>query len=107
MEDYRNPPLIRENVLMPKTTLTLESDVAAELERRRTERGTTLNAEVNDLLRAGLRLARYPAAQAARFETKALPLGRPLLERFDDIVSVLAREDTKPTAAGSLHPESA
>lgn len=76
--------------LMPRTTLTLDPDVAAELERRRQERGTTLKAEVNDLLRAGLRGAAEPAAPTGRFKTKALPLGKPLLESFDDIADVLA-----------------
>jgi hypothetical protein len=75
---------------MPRTTLTLDPDVAAELERRRQERGTTMKAVVNDLLRAGLRGTAEPAAPTARFETRALPLGKPLLESFDDIADVLA-----------------
>jgi len=37
-----------------RTTLTIDEDVAAALERRRAERGTGLRREVNDLLRAGL-----------------------------------------------------
>ena len=75
---------------MPRTTLTLDPDVAAELERRRRTRGTTLKAEVNDLLRAGLSRVSEPAASARRFETAALPLGKPLVESFDDIADVLA-----------------
>jgi hypothetical protein len=74
---------------MPRTTLTLDSDVAAELERRRRARGTSLKAEVNELLRVGLRQVDEPAAPVARFETKALPLGKPLVESFDDIADVL------------------
>jgi hypothetical protein len=75
---------------MPRTTLTLDPDVAAELERRRKQRGTTMKAEVNDLLRAGLREAAADAAPGAGFKTKALPLGKPLVESFDDIADVLA-----------------
>jgi hypothetical protein len=75
---------------MPRTTLTLDPDVAAELGKRRLERGTTLKYEVNELLRAGLALAREPAGSARRFETKPLSLGRPRLESFDDIAEVLA-----------------
>lgn len=75
---------------MPRTTLTLDPDVAAELGKRRRERGTTLKAEVNDLLRAGLELTRKPAGSARRFATKPLPLGRPRLESLDDIAEVLA-----------------
>jgi hypothetical protein len=75
---------------MPRTTLTLDPDVAAELERRRRKRGTTLKAEVNDLLRAGLSRVSEPAARTKRFETTVLPLGGPLVESFDDIAEVLA-----------------
>jgi hypothetical protein len=75
---------------MPRTTLTLEPDVAHELERRRRQRGTTLKSEVNELLRAGLRQAAAPAAPGVVFETKPLPLGRPLVESFDDVAEVLA-----------------
>ena len=76
--------------LMPRTTLTLDPDVAAEIERRRRARGTSMKAEVNDLLRAGLREAAEPPIRNARFETKPLPLGKPLVESFDDIADVLA-----------------
>ncbi len=75
---------------MPRTTLTLDPDVAAELERRRRARGTTMKAEINDLLRAGLRETAEQSVPDARFETKALPLGKPLVESFDDIADVLA-----------------
>ena len=73
---------------MPRTTLTLDPDVAKELERRRRERGTTLKREVNELLRAGL--SQVEAAEPPeRFETKPLPLGKPLVESFDDVAEVL------------------
>jgi hypothetical protein len=75
---------------MPRTTLTLDPDVAAELERRRQARGTTFKAEVNELLRAGLRSVAESPAPTIGFETRALPLGKPLLESFDDIAEVLA-----------------
>lgn len=75
---------------MPRTTLTLDPDVATELERRRRQRGTTLKLEVNELLRLGLSRAAGPEVSARRFETKALPLGKPLLESFDDVAEVIA-----------------
>ena len=75
---------------MPRTTLTLDPDIAAELERRRRHRGTTLKQEVNELLRAGLSQDTATPAQGRRFETKSLPLGKPLVENFDDIAEVLA-----------------
>jgi hypothetical protein len=75
---------------MPRTTLTLDPDVATQLEQRRRQRGTTLKREVNELLRLGLSRASEPEAGARRFETKALPLGRPLVGSFDDIAEVIA-----------------
>jgi len=74
---------------MPRTTLTLDPDVAKELERRRRERGTTLKQEVNELLRSGLSRAEAALAHRERFETKPLALGKPLVESFDDIAEVL------------------
>jgi hypothetical protein len=75
--------------LMPRTTLTIDPDVFAELERRRKARGTGLKAEVNELLRVGLRQVAEQSAPDVSFKTKALPLGKPLLESFDDIAGVL------------------
>lgn len=76
--------------VMPRTTLTLDPDVANELELRRRQRGTTMKREVNELLRLGLSRAQAPEPSKQRFETKVLPLGKPLLESFDDIAEVLA-----------------
>jgi hypothetical protein len=75
---------------MPRTTLTLDPDVATALERRRREHGTTLKEEVNTLLRAGMSRTAEPAKTGKAFRTKALPLGKPRLEGFDDIAEVLA-----------------
>jgi hypothetical protein len=76
--------------LMPRTTLSLDPDVATALARRRRERGTTLKSEVNELLRAGLEVTSRPAVSPKRFETRPLPLGKPRLESFDDVAEVLA-----------------
>jgi hypothetical protein len=75
--------------LVPRTTLSLDPDVAAALDRRRRDRGTTLKGEVNELLRLGLEAASRPANSSQRFETKPLPLGKPRLESFDDVAAVL------------------
>lgn len=74
---------------MPRTTLTPDPDVATELQRRRQLNGTSLKQEVNDLLRAGMRLQDL-TPKRRRFKTAALPLGRPLLDSFDDVAEVLA-----------------
>jgi hypothetical protein len=75
--------------LMPRTTLTLDSDVYAALERRRRSRGTTFKQEVNDLLRAGMLREEEPPGLRERFQTAALSLGKPRIESFDDIAAVL------------------
>ena len=75
---------------MPRTTLTLEPDVAAELDRRRRERGTSLKQEVNELLRTGMSLGPERARKGKQFKTRPLPLGKPRLESFDDIGEILA-----------------
>lgn len=74
---------------MPRTTLTLDPDVATALDRRRRDRGTTLKQEVNDLLRAGMRHETETAPAGKRFQTQALTVGKPRLESYDDIAEVL------------------
>jgi hypothetical protein len=74
---------------MPRTTLTLDTDVHTALERRRRSRGTTLKQEVNDLLRAGMRREEEPTPGREKFRTAALPLGKPQIESFDDVAAVL------------------
>jgi hypothetical protein len=67
-----------------RTTLTLEPDVSAEIERRRRERGTSLKQEVNELLRAGLRAADEPPAANESYRLPVFDLGEPLIP-IDDI----------------------
>lgn len=74
---------------MPRTTLTLDADVATELDQRRRLNGTSLKQEVNELLRAGMRLQELTPKRRP-FRTKALPLGRPLVDDFADVAEVLA-----------------
>jgi hypothetical protein len=71
-----------------RTTLTLEPDVGAEIERRRTARGTTLKQEVNELLRAGLRDAERARADAPRYRLPLLDVGEPLVP-IDDVAEAL------------------
>lgn len=66
-----------------RTTLTLDDDVAAALERRRAERGTGLRREVNDLLRAGL--AADGGADAVQREPYVLPTFDPGMALITDL----------------------
>jgi hypothetical protein len=58
-----------------RTTLTLEDDVAAELEDRMRREGRSMKDLVNDLLRRGLRSgdAPLPSREAVRIETFSSP----------------------------------
>ncbi|MDP8943529.1 MAG: hypothetical protein M3N16_05350 [Actinomycetota bacterium] len=71
-----------------RTTLTLDPDVAAELERRRRERETSLKQEVNDLLRIGLRYVNAPPKRRRPFRTQAASLGEQLVD-IDDVAGAL------------------
>jgi hypothetical protein len=73
-----------------KTTLTLEKDVAAALERLRKARKVSLEQIVNEILRQGLaRVSAAPAAPRARFRTPVLSLGRCLVGSVDNVAEVL------------------
>jgi hypothetical protein len=74
-----------------RTTLTIDEDVAVQLEKVRRERGLTLKSLVNDALRRGLgELTRARARPAKPFRTIPLDAGEPLLANFDNIAEVLA-----------------
>ncbi len=79
-----------------RTTLTLDDDVVAELERLRQARRLGLKEAVNLALRHGLRdlerQVRHPPGE--RFRTEPLSTGPSLVGRLDDIASVLAESET-------------
>lgn len=63
-----------------RTTITLDSDVRALLERRIRERGVSFKVAVNDALRAGLGAGAGPAEA---YRTPTFRLGPMESERFD------------------------
>ncbi len=73
-----------------RTTLTIDEDVAAAIERRRRELHHTLKQEVNDLIRSGLIYEEQEKPQTERFKVEPLDVGEPLLDNFDNISEVLA-----------------
>jgi hypothetical protein len=73
-----------------RTTLTLEKDVAASLERLRKARRVSMKALINDALREGLRSLAAPSRRTAKFETQAVDLGRCLVGDLDDIAEAIA-----------------
>jgi hypothetical protein len=71
-----------------RTTLTLDEDVAAAIERRRRELGHTLKQEVNDLIRAGLVQVEDRRPKPKRFRVRPVSSGG-LLIPIDDVSEAL------------------
>ncbi len=73
-----------------RTTLTLDDDVAALLERVCKRRKLSQKAVINEALRSGLKEMTTPARVAKPYTTRAVQLGRCLVGELDDISEVLA-----------------
>lgn len=73
-----------------RTTLTLDDDVAAALERLRHTRGGAFKALVNDVLRQGLTQMRARPTRRAVFRTQAVDLGAVRIGSLDNIGEALA-----------------
>lgn len=74
-----------------RTTLTLDPDVAAQLERLQRAQNRSFKDLVNAALREGLaRLEQGPVRSRVRFRTKPLELGRCRLGSIDDVSEVLS-----------------
>ena len=76
-----------------RTTLTLDDDVAAELERLRRARGGRLKSIINDVLRRGLKDMRVRPKRHVPFQTKVVALGQVRLASIDNIAEALAVAD--------------
>ena len=79
-----------------RTTLSLDDDVAAALERLRKARGQSFKAVVNDTLRRGLGVPDAPRAPRARLRTRAVSLGRCRLDNLDNVAEALAIAEGEP-----------
>jgi hypothetical protein len=81
-----------------RTTLTLDDDVAALLERVQAKRKTSLKETVNTALRSGLISINAPAERRAPFRTKTLingPRSLPDIDNIAEVLAVLESEDHK------------
>jgi len=72
-----------------RTTLTIDDDVAAELERLRRARNASLKDLVNDALRRGLQDIAAPPKERKPFRTKSFDCGRLLIDNIDNVWEVL------------------
>ena len=73
-----------------RTTVTLDDDVAAALERLRKTRRGSFRDLVNEALREGLRGLGGRRRKRGRFRTRTADLGRCLLGNVDNVAEVLA-----------------
>lgn len=73
-----------------RTTLTLDDDVAAALQRLRRARGGGLKALVNEALREGLKHLSARPTRRERFRTQVVDLGRLRVGSIDNIGEALA-----------------
>jgi antitoxin component of RelBE/YafQ-DinJ toxin-antitoxin module len=73
-----------------RTTLTLDDDVSAMLEKMRRTKGLPLKQIVNEAIRAGLGQSTKPERRRHKFKTRSADLGRCLISSLDDISEALA-----------------
>jgi Arc/MetJ family transcription regulator len=76
-------------VLMMRTTLSLDDDVAAQLERFRRKHEMSLKELINDALRRGLREMNARSRPREPFNMKTFDMGGPRVD-IDNIAEALA-----------------
>jgi hypothetical protein len=72
-----------------RTTLTLDDDVAAALERLRKSRNANLKDLVNEALRRGLMDMSHPPKRRERLRTRSVALGQLRIAGVDNISEAL------------------
>ncbi|TAK35491.1 MAG: ribbon-helix-helix protein, CopG family [Chloroflexota bacterium] len=80
-----------------RTTLTLDDDVAAALERLRKTRKIGLKALVNEALREGLQQMHARPRRRQRFHTQPVDLGRLRIGGLDNVGEALAIAEGEPS----------
>lgn len=73
-----------------RTTLTIEEDVAVQLERLRRSRDVSLKDLINEALRRGLRDMAARPKKREPFRTQPIEGVTPLLDNVDNVAEVLA-----------------
>jgi hypothetical protein len=73
-----------------RTTLTIDDDVAAQLERLRRSSDASLKDLINDALRRGLRELNSRPKRKEPFRTRAVDVGAVLIDNIDNVAEVLA-----------------
>ncbi|UCF98993.1 MAG: hypothetical protein JSV89_05505 [Spirochaetaceae bacterium] len=73
-----------------RTTLTIDEDVAVQLQRLRRSRNRGLKQIVNEALRRGLKQMSEEEKPYSNFRTRSVSLGRCLIGSIDDVSDALA-----------------
>ena len=73
-----------------RTTLTIDDDIAVQLERLRRARDMGLKELINEALRRGLRDMSIRPKKREPFRTQPIEGVTPLLDNYDNIAEVLA-----------------
>ena len=70
--------------------MTLDDDVAVQIDRLRRARNANLRDVVNEVLRRGLRDMSTPSKKRQPFRTRSFPMGKPLIN-LDNAAETLAQ----------------
>jgi hypothetical protein len=73
-----------------RTTLTIDDDVAAALERLQKASDASMKQLINEALRRGIREMNEKPKRREQFRTRAVDLGRLRVSTIDDIGEALA-----------------
>ena len=73
-----------------RTTMTLEDDVAASLQRLGKRRGVKFKALVNEALREGIKCMMAPPKKRSVFRTRSVDLGSCRAANVDNVAEVIA-----------------
>lgn len=73
-----------------RTTLTLDDDVAVQIEALRRMRRASLKSVVNEILRRGLAGVETPKRRTKTFRTRTFDAGAPLTPSIDNVAEALA-----------------
>lgn len=80
-------------------TLTIDDDVAVQLERLRRRGKGSLKDLINGLLREGLRRTQTSPSPAGTYRTPSVDLGRCLVGNVDDVSAALSTAEGDASAA--------
>ena len=80
-----------------RTTLTLDPDNVARLERLRQQRQVGIRDIINETIRMGLNAMERPAKKREPFRTRVFSAGQPLMpiDNIGEVLSYLDEEDHK------------